>query len=271
MSLKERHVRSATPTNRQKWSDRVPVGDPLNSRLRPVYLPLGKFWFDAARRFVERCPPVKREPPANTRHEILAVAEKCFAASGFGGTSINQIAAATRYSKPVIYYYFKSKVGLFNALLDYAYDECFERMKAAVTGAATLELRLTEVLASQFNFLREHQGLTRLAFASAFATTGEMPFVAKIRQKRRRNLEFVHDIVKQGQKNGVLNGRLNSRELAYGIYGALSFRIMANLLLPGTRLDRAAARNIVALFMDGAREGGGNRTAKSKTSKTNNQ
>lgn len=199
---------------------------------------------------------MKRERPIDTRREILRVAEKCFAAAGYGGTSINEIAAATRYTKPVIYYHFQSKAGLFNALLDSAYDECFERMRSAVAGAASLEDQLIELLASQFAFLREHQGLTRLAFASAFASPGEMPFVAKIKQKRRRNLEFVHQLIRRGQASGDLNDRLNSRELALGIYGALGFRIMAHLLLPGTRLDRAAARSIVGLFLDGARKPG---------------
>lgn len=198
-------------------------------------------------------PPMKREPTANARREILAVAEQCFADAGFGATSINQIAAATRYTKPVIYYYFKNKAGLFNALLDSAYDECFERMQVAVARVKTLDDKLVELLVSQFEFLREHQGLTRLSFASAFANPGEMPFVAKIKQKRLRNFEFVHDVIKQGQLDGALDRRLNSRDLTYGIYGALSFRIMANLLLPGTKLDRVTARNMVKLFMNGAR------------------
>jgi len=117
-----------------------------------------------------------------------------------------------------------------------------------------VEAQLTEMLASLFDFMRERKDLTRLAFASAFAAPDEMPVSPEIQKKRRLNFEFVHSVIKKGLAEGALDERLNSRELAYGIYGALSFHIMANLLLPGTRLDRATATRIVALFMNGARK-----------------
>lgn len=188
------------------------------------------------------------------RDKIFKVALRLFAERGYSGASLQQIVSAARVTKPALYYYFQSKDGLFNALLEHAYEERLKQMQAAVARTTGVEEQLTEILATLFEILRKQKALTRLAFASAFAAPGEMPASSKIKKKRCRNFEFVHGVIKKGLADGELDDRWDSRELAYGIYGALSFHIMANLLLPGTRLDRTTAKRIVALFMNGARK-----------------
>ena len=59
--------------------------------------------------------------PARTTAEILDVATREFAAKGLAGARIDEIAAATRTSKRMIYYYFGSKDGLYLAVLENAY------------------------------------------------------------------------------------------------------------------------------------------------------
>ena len=55
--------------------------------------------------------------PERTKAEILAVAKAEFAEKGLDGARIDEIAAATRTSKRMIYYYFESKEGLFERLI----------------------------------------------------------------------------------------------------------------------------------------------------------
>jgi len=59
--------------------------------------------------------------PARTMAEILEVATHEFADKGLAGARIDEIAAATRTSKRMIYYYFGSKDGLYLAVLEEAY------------------------------------------------------------------------------------------------------------------------------------------------------
>jgi AcrR family transcriptional regulator len=59
--------------------------------------------------------------PARTMAEILQVATHEFADKGLSGARIDAIAAATRTSKRMIYYYFGSKDGLYLAVLEEAY------------------------------------------------------------------------------------------------------------------------------------------------------
>jgi AcrR family transcriptional regulator len=56
-----------------------------------------------------------------TRSEILAVATREFADKGFAGARVDEIAAKTRTTKRMIYYYFGGKEGLYVAALERAY------------------------------------------------------------------------------------------------------------------------------------------------------
>jgi AcrR family transcriptional regulator len=64
--------------------------------------------------------------PARTMAGILDVATKEFAEKGLSGARIDEIAAATKTSKRMIYYYFGNKEGLYVAVL----EESYRRMRA---------------------------------------------------------------------------------------------------------------------------------------------
>jgi AcrR family transcriptional regulator len=64
--------------------------------------------------------PVTRDAE-RTRSEILAVATREFADKGFAGARVDEIAAKTRTTKRMIYYYFGGKEGLYISALEQAY------------------------------------------------------------------------------------------------------------------------------------------------------
>jgi len=66
-------------------------------------------------------PPVRRRDPVRTREEILEVATREFADRGFAGGRVDEIAARTRTTKRMLYYYFGSKELLYIAVLERAY------------------------------------------------------------------------------------------------------------------------------------------------------
>ncbi|WP_233624213.1 TetR/AcrR family transcriptional regulator [Actinoplanes sp. ATCC 53533] len=64
--------------------------------------------------------PATRDPE-RTRSEILAVATHEFADKGYAGARVDEIAAKTRTTKRMIYYYFGGKEQLYLAVLEQAY------------------------------------------------------------------------------------------------------------------------------------------------------
>jgi AcrR family transcriptional regulator len=65
--------------------------------------------------------PGRTNDPERTMSNIIEVATHEFSEKGFAGARVDDIAAATKTSKRMIYYYFGSKDGLYLAVLEEAY------------------------------------------------------------------------------------------------------------------------------------------------------
>ncbi len=187
-----------------------------------------------------------------TRQKILKAALRQFAHCGYAGASVQAIVDAAKVTKPTLYYYFASKAALYKALVESAHDERYWLMQESAKKGVRLREQLVEILTALFSFLGANRELVRLAFASAFASPGELPPKLNCCEKAKRNFEFVHSLIKKELKAGGLNRRFGSEELAYGFWGLMNIYVMAHLIMPDCRLDRKTARGIVELFLTGA-------------------
>lgn len=189
---------------------------------------------------------------SETRHDILQAALKRFAHSGYAAASVQQIVDDAEVSKPALYYHFRDKAGLFQALVHEAHDQRLRLMQQAATVAKGFKAQLVEIMASSFEYLQKNRELMRIAYSTAFAAPGEVPEGLRHSEKCERNFEFVHSLFKKAAADGVLNKKFDSRELAYGYYGQLNAYLVSQLLMPDCRLDRKTAERIVDLFLTGA-------------------
>jgi AcrR family transcriptional regulator len=195
---------------------------------------------------------VKSVIHSRTRQHILRAALKSFARCGYAATSVRQIVADARVSKPALYYYFADKARLFAAVVDQAHEERYSLMQAAAERGRTVAEKLEQVIAAVFEFALRNRELMRLAFATAFAASGEAPSGVRCAEKGRRNYELIRSLIAQGQATGELDSRFGVDDLAMGIYGQLNTYVMVRLLVPECPLDRWTARQIVRLFLEGA-------------------
>ena len=192
-----------------------------------------------------------------TRREILRAALKHFANSGYAATSVQQIVDTARLSKPALYYHFRDKAALFEALVYESHDERYRVLRGAVVEGEPLATQLEKILMALFDCFHEHRELMRIAFSTMFAAPGELPPKLNFMDRCERNFEFVHDLFKHAQKNGELDSSFNSEEMAYSFYGMASFYLKGHLVASDWNLDRAMAQRIVKLFLAGAAPKGG--------------
>lgn len=195
--------------------------------------------------------PLKKNA-LDTRQEILNAAEKCFGVTGYAGTSVQDIIDGTSFSKPVIYYHFGNKEGLFLTLLEQAYHECYSVIERAIEEGASIREQLISINMGLFDFLQRRRELTRLSFIAAFSSEEEIPGAEKIQQFRLQIFDLLHNLMKEGCQAGELDASMDSHDLACGIYGALSFSLMAYLTLPCIELNQKYAESVVDLFLKGA-------------------
>ena len=187
-----------------------------------------------------------------TREQILRAALKRFAHAGYAATSVQQIVGDAKVSKPTLYYYFRDKAALFQALVSEALEERYRIVREAAGRAEGLRGQLTEILVVLFDYFDRNRDLIRISFATMFAAPGEVPPGLRYLDQCERNFEFVHSLMKRALKNSELDDHFDSRQLAFGFYGQANMYLMSHLIMPGCRLDRQTAGSIVDLFLAGA-------------------
>ena len=204
-----------------------------------------------------------------TRQHILSVALRHFADRGYAGTSVQDIVDEAGVAKPMLYYYFESKAGLFQALIDSAHEERFRVLSAAAAEHEGLEQKLVAVLNALFRFIKSHRELVRLAFASAFAGPGELPPELSYKEGCHRSFDYFHGLIREGLAKGELDSSYDSQAITMHWYGLMNIFVMGQLFQPEVSFDESAARSAVDLFFHGAgasrRKTGPVRTATSRT------
>lgn len=101
---------------------------------------------------------------------IEDAAARLFAQRGYAATRLNDIAAAAKVTKPVLYRHFESKKALHLALLVKHRDELLARIAETASSDGPLGPRLPLILDAWFAYVEEHPYAWRLLFRD---TTGD--------------------------------------------------------------------------------------------------
>ena len=107
---------------------------------------------------------------AERRLQLLAVARKVFAARGYEGASIEEIAQQAGVSKPIVYEHFGAKEGLHAAVVDREMDRLFARVTEGVSAGSPRERFEAAVVAFLTYAQEEPAGFAVLARDSPSGT-----------------------------------------------------------------------------------------------------
>jgi AcrR family transcriptional regulator len=105
------------------------------------------------------------------RH-IARSAAKLFAERGYDATSVREIVEAAGVAKPTLYYYFRSKEGLAQALLSVPLSGLVATLRNLVTTEADPIRCMERVLESHYTFCREDPDRARFIYSLLFGPRG---------------------------------------------------------------------------------------------------
>jgi AcrR family transcriptional regulator len=114
----------------------------------------------------------KGVPRLDRETQILDVASEHFGTHGFAGTSVAAVAAGAGISKPLVYSYFGSKEGLYEACLDRGGALLADEMERIARGDAVGIERGMLTLGGLFSLLEHRRHLWRLFFDTTAPSTG---------------------------------------------------------------------------------------------------
>jgi AcrR family transcriptional regulator len=106
------------------------------------------------------------------REQLVQVGRTLFAAKGFDGTSIEEIAGRANVSKPVVYEHFGGKEGLYAVVVDREMSSLLERLTRALSAGHPRELAEQAALALLTYIEEETDGFRILSRDSTAGSTG---------------------------------------------------------------------------------------------------
>lgn len=111
----------------------------------------------------------------SSRQRILRKALKLFAKRGYAATSVREVCEASGITKPTLYHFFKSKEGVWRALVDGALEEFRRDIVAAVGSPPQARDRLKRVAQVHFAKAREERELARFILGLVHGPSGAAP------------------------------------------------------------------------------------------------
>lgn len=165
--------------------------------------------------------------PARTMAGILEKATHEFAEKGLSGARIDEIAAATRTSKRMIYYYFGSKEGLYLAVL----EESYRRMRSIEGQLHLQDLPPEEALHRLVGFTFDHhqgnQDYIRLVMAENMERGSYLAQSKIIQELNVPAIQAIRELYERGVASGVFRPGLDAIDIHASI-SALTFFNVSN-------------------------------------------
>lgn len=175
--------------------------------------------------------------PARTMAEILEVATHEFADKGLAGARIDEIAAATRTSKRMIYYYFGSKDGLYLAVLEEAYG----RMRRIEADLHLIDMEPMQALRRLVEFTYDHhqgnEDFIRLVMNENMQRANYLRQSKGIRQLNVKVIDSIRELYDRGVSQGVFRPGLDPVDIHAAISALTVFNV-SNRHTFGTIFDR---------------------------------
>lgn len=165
------------------------------------------------------------QDPEGTRQNILDVASQEFAINGLSGARVDEIAARTRSSKRMIYYYFGDKEGLYLSALENAYRRVREgESRLDVAGLPPMQA-LALLVEFTFDHHHQHEEFIRMVMIENIHHGAYIDKSETISKLNVTAIGHISRIYEQGVADGVFRPGLDPVELHWQISALCFFNV----------------------------------------------
>lgn len=179
--------------------------------------------------------PRRLRPAERSRSAILEAAEDLFARRGYAVTRLEDVADAVGLTRPALFYHFRDKQTLYDAVLEDAFGTLATRLEEALSSSGSIALRIERAAGAWVDGLRERPTLARLILRHV-ADAEEHPNQL-IYRSSNRVLGMAWALFEEGRKSGELKPLHNDPfHAASAAIGTSVFYVsaLASLIPPGS-------------------------------------
>jgi AcrR family transcriptional regulator len=195
----------------------------------------------------ETASPLQENPAV--RERLLSEALRLFTARGYAATTVREIVEAAGVTKPVLYYYFGSKEGLYLEIMNGIGTLFDQRLAELEESKGSARQRLVHFLGGMFAAARENLGVVRLAYAIYFGPPQGAPFV-DFHRFFDLTLERVDGLIAEGVERGEFRP-VERTSLVWALVGSYHTILEEQVCRPTPRIERDGLMGVINLILDG--------------------
>jgi AcrR family transcriptional regulator len=184
----------------------------------------------------------------DSRAGLLQAALTLFAAKGYDGVGVQEVAEAAGVAKPTLYHFFGSKHGLLAALFDAFATKLDDAVRDASDYARNLPLTLDRIVAAYIDFASREPLFYRLELALYFSPRDSEAHQVAVRHYAYRQSVLEEVFRKAVREHGNMRGR--HRRYAITLVGMINSYVALQLNEHIVITDRLR-RDIVHQFSHG--------------------
>lgn len=191
----------------------------------------------------------KPEKDVSARQRLLAAALELFNRKGYAPTTVREIVETAAVTKPVLYYYFGNKEGIYLELLHGPLLEFERLLTRAAEEKGTSREKIVALCDRVFVLFEKNVSLVRLMNAIYYGPPQGAPFV-DIDSFHTKFQELVRALITRGMRaREIRRGR--PEDAMWAVLGALNIAMEIELCHPEMAIGRKGLRRILDAVFEG--------------------
>ena len=170
-------------------------------------------------------PPRRGRDADQTRRDILAAAAAEFSEKGYAGGRVDDIAARTRATKRMIYYYFGGKEGLYAAVLEEAYGGMRDAEGALRLDELPPAEAMRRLVETTFDHHAANPDFVRLVSGENIEGARAVQASPTIRARNAAVVGAVAALLRRGEEQGAFRAGVDPLDLHMLISGFCFYRV----------------------------------------------
>jgi TetR/AcrR family transcriptional regulator len=184
----------------------------------------------------------------SVRQRLLTAATELFTRKGYAATTVREIVASAGVTKPVLYYYFRNKEGIYLELIRKAFANLDNLLEASSGEQGTARYRLLRFCLKACSLFRENLDAARLIYAIYYGPQQGAPFF-DFDSYHHKFQQALRGLVEEGVRKGEFPPEL-AEEITWLTLGAVNVAMEVELSHPELSMGQEGLTRVLGLIFD---------------------
>jgi TetR/AcrR family transcriptional regulator len=187
------------------------------------------------------------------RQRLLSSAAGLFARKGYASTTVREIVETAKVTKPVLYYYFRNKEGIYLEMMREAEGRFQILLDSAQKEIGEVKNRILGFSEQVFQLFLDQIELARVGLSVHYGPAQGTPFF-DFNAFHLKFQELIEKLIREGIRKGEFRkGKV--MDMTWAVLGAINVAIEVQLWHPEKSIGRRGLVRVLKLVFEGISEG----------------